>query len=437
VPAAAAAALILAGAAVTVWVSADSEATPTRTGPSSADPGLEVLEAAPSVVPPMPDGVLAPAGDPPEGLVLVGATWDQVDGVAAGTLRSQLFTVKDLPGAALLLELQPTDGGTGGGTRVEVRGVEATTMAHKDRPADATTISWTERGAAISASYLAMSETEAIAALKSLAWRDDTWTAGFEPGDGSTELAGDAELPAEPRIYGTFHYRPTGDKSTPGLDLIELRTAAATGGATPGTLDTRFFAGLDDAGGGEEPGDGVATAWDGIGWLSIAHPDGTEVDVMANHADRDRLAQLAAAVAPRTAAELTDLWTQANDHLVALPIRTEVALPSSTLTRRGPDRADVLCLQVDAGTACSGADGDDGLLTASFLVGETWVVIAASTDGDPVVSRSAGPGDEPLPGETGADGDWRVAVVAPPDDARSVQALVDGDGADLPRPDLP
>jgi hypothetical protein len=411
----------LAGAAVALRPGPGSQADDTMTG--------QPYPPVASPLPPAAEGVPAPSAAP-AGLDLWGVGWSAPrQGTGDPTTWAQLLGDPGDPEVALLIESESSAPGSGNadGTLLSVRGHDATLLPAKDRPDDAWTLSWEEGDAALSASFRGMTQDEAVAALDALQPRAGGG-GGFDvPAGGSLTVLDEVLDPAAPAAIGVFTYAealPVGN--VPAGPQLEVRTSAATGTKTLGYLLT-WFNGSRDA-------DGRARSSDAGGMLHVVAPDGLDVlaDPGGTGVPREVVEQVVAGVAPATAADLTALWTEANERVAALPLVAEIALSSGTLELRGEARA--LCLRLDAGRSCQAAMpagvavAIDGTVAASFDAGGTWYVGAATTAVAPTVDP-----DQPET-ESGADGTWEGLLVRPEADVDQVDVWFGDTGVGLTRP---
>lgn len=361
-----------------------------------------------------PEGVLAP-GWVPDGLTLRDVSWRHGDAVGDVEGFVQLFgRGGGTDDGALLVEIQPnSDGQLSDGERTTVRGHEAGILPAKEPPDAASTISWLEAGAAISATFVGMSLDEARGALDDLVWRSADQMEGFAPPPdlaGTLGLLGEAPLAASSGTHGSFTYL-AGDQ--------RFGVGTSTGN---GSMSSSYLqAWLHDTPGA----DGMVERLDTeLGFLIRAWPDGRSVVVDALEATSlyDTLEQVADGVRPVSAAELVARRDEVAVRVAAEPLVASARFDLGALEVRGEGPRTALCLVPppgDAGRVCSGLDDLTGTdVWVDLLVGDTWYIAAASTTGKPAVTDGAVEVGAPAP-----DGEWQFVLAAVPDDKVTAQVL--------------
>lgn len=421
VAAAVLAVVAIAGAVVVVSRGGDSGPTADTTDTTTTAPPQSTGSAQ------APDGALVPTWVP-DGLELQTVTWtNEAYGGEWSDQTVQLFGDPG-EGVAVAIRIQAPSSGESIGDALTVRGLPATVTPSK-YSADATEISWQE-DATVIANVRGLTNAEAAAFLGGLTWRSDDRQEGFaDPADPALPLVGEGfpGTPA-PTMKALFSY------SSPDGRFLEVSTTTGAGATTNDYLLTAFYGGLE--------GD-VAVWWDEpFGNLVVAWPDGKRywIDSRKTISDRATLQQVADGIHEGTGADIDAMLAEIATRTVALPLVASVELSAGTLELRGnnDDAGNVLCLRrtgsedIDCGTLPTTlSSGMFGVGLAVSIDG-VWYVAAASTVEQPVVG--GGGSDEPIPSETGADGEWMFVLAQPPDGVDQVSVTVGNNGTGFTRP---
>ncbi|MDD9371704.1 MAG: hypothetical protein PV358_16415 [Acidimicrobiales bacterium] len=270
---------------------------------------------------------------------------------------------------------------------------------------------WAEGTTFHTALAIGRTEAELAAVLDALEPTDDA-AAGFDPSaDGSLEQIATATTTDEVRTYTEFA-GPMGDLA------VSAGPQAPFGGllhrlaGTPTNGGTMLVTGATPNGSFE-----VSYARED-GWFVSASPSGPDgADLPA-----DEMSELIREARPVTRRDLID-WA------VGQPVAGTADVGEWTVRLHGTgDHIAGVCLVPRTGDeACAMADDtNDGAWTASFPVGDEWLVVAVTNAPDRPLVRTAPHSRSDLgdviDGQTGRTGGRLVHVVAVPDDVRSVRA---------------
>lgn len=424
----AAAVTVVAGLGATAWlVEGDGgRDDPTTVTPSMHTPPTDVL--APTEV---PDGWVATRAQWSEGLLADPFVGDSLDHGE----RAQLFGDPNAPTRGLLVE---SDGRLKGeafpdGTDVTVRGVPAGAQTVEQQtelrfwPTGVAFLEWSENGHTFRASYRGMTRDEAIAIVDDLRPRTPDLTAGFDlgPTAGGLALVQEVLDPTTETDHVGLVYEPQHETALVG-PYLTVGTSAAVGRPTVAYLGTRLA--------GEVAADGTATAWDPRGWLRLARPDGTLVDVslqtlvingQADPEERNAYDIPGVGSAAEVARQVAESVQRISpddfgdlDHSTQLmaadkPLLASVELPSGTLEVRGRVPAEGFCLIVGQTSRCT-QHGEsftiDGVMFGELVIDGQRYAIGASQDRPPTIRL--GDAGTVVAGETGNDAGWHVAIAA-------------------------
>ena len=353
-----AAALVLLVAAATVAVLGPRDEDPT--GPSEATEATgatTTTTTAPSpsssaTVPPVPDGVLMPAAVPDD-LDLWAVQWTSAPAAPEHLpVTDQLFGRDgDTVEGAVHLRVQPGGGPPVGNDPTTVRGHTADRLPAKDFPTIATTLSWSEAGATVDATFTGIDLATVQAMLDGLTWREADPLAGFAPtGGAGFELLGEAR-PGDPAtvppegatvVTGLFHYLDDARTVSPGEGRqLQVRTGTGAGAAGP---TSRFlltwFA-------GERRADGSVEAFEStFGTVRRDWPDGRSpwIDADGSALGEAELTAIAGSIAPATAAELTARREEATARVADQALTESADVGAGRLEVRGDGPTRALCL---------------------------------------------------------------------------------------------
>lgn len=442
--------LVLAGAAaLALVVAAAAVAVRSDRGHPTATPSASTTTGASATPPttPVPDGVLTPGPEVPPDLTLWSVGWSSRPLQEGLVGIEQLFGPADGDTAAgsLLLRVQVGGGGPVGLGPTAVRGTVGDLAPAKD-VAGASTLTWSEAGATVDASFRGLTVADAVAFLDRLTWRTDDPLAGFgwPPDRAGPILLGERTAAApDPTTVGTRFVYLDGDRRVaPGAGRqLAARTVTITNPAAPtddGTtvassyLQTWFR-------GGPGPG-GSMQSFDPVhATLRRDWPDGRSLWLDANRSavTEVELRAVADGIAPAPAADLAAL----RDKVRARVGRHQVLAGSAdlglgTVEVRGDAPTRALCLVLPGRRPLCPAeplgvgagDGGEGLV-GGFLVDGTWYVVVATTTGPPTITGpDPADGLSPLPGAASATaGPWHVTALAVPGDLDEV--IVTGAGS--------
>jgi hypothetical protein len=378
-----------------------------------------------------PEGWLVPTWVP-DGMELWSADWyDPPVPVAAENDWCCLFQLYGDPDdeRAMYVQTSPDpdralpEGVTLPGEPVTVRGVEGRIGAAVDVPEPVDQITWSERGATVTALYKGLSSTEALEAVEQLDWRSASPADGFAA-TGLLELRGES-LRREPGrstqlLYGDGVPNQEADAAGP---LFVISTSVR-GGLPLGYLEVWFYDG------GPAAADGSRHAYEADhDTLGVYWPDGREAylaalnDVPIGEATMERI--VASLVVEDGEADLAPLRSAADANVGSLPVLASTEVDVGTLEIHGDGGYRRLCLrqpgrnEPDCGDGTGGmglGSPDEARVTGSWDLDGTWYVAVATIGAAPEIhgDRGEDSDDDPLPGTTATAGDWQIRFVRPP-----------------------
>ena len=423
---------ILGGVAVVATRGGGDDGTSTVGPKTSTHVPVAGAAADPSVV----EGMLLPHWVP-EGLDLWGFDWRVGPSSNFLDSRVQLFGRGDSTAdGAVFVEIQQGDGQVVGTNPTTVRGVPADSSSAKEHPDSTTTLDWYEGGAGISASFTGMSQSEVVAFLDGLTWRSGDELAGFAPpADGGLTLLGETapEASDPSALQATFDYLDGQRHIAPGEGLqLSIHTGVGGAGMTASYLQTWFHS--------TTRGDGMVEAYDPhYGTLRRDWPDGRRMWIDANGTaiDRATLAHVADEISAATGTEVLGIRQQVEDRFGSLPVVASAHVDAGVIEARGDDDLSTVCFVPAGGSRrCT---TDLGIpIGGSFLVGDTWYVVAASNGEPPAVhageQQAERPDTDGLPGQVADAGGYHLLVVPVPAEAGRVTLFSNTGSVPFDRP---